>query len=179
MNSFCNVKRLDQVINDLNHILQVKVDLNAKKENVNLQSLVNSIEASIQDLIKSEQVQIITEFCVPEVKTIQSYFYSIFYNLIANSIKNRRPNLAPEIKITSEKKDNRLMLTFMDNGLGIDLSTKKDQVFGLYKHFHRHVKGKGMGLFMVKTQVEMLGGKIKIESEINKGTIFEIEFDEI
>jgi signal transduction histidine kinase len=67
----------------------------------------------------------------------------------------------------------------MDNGQGIDLSTKKDQVFGLYKRFHRHVKGKGMGLFMVKTQVEMLGGKIKIESEINKGTIFEIEFDEI
>ncbi|MDT0688289.1 PAS domain-containing protein [Salegentibacter sp. F188] len=174
-----NVERLDHVIKDLNDILQVKVDLNAKKESVNLQSLVNTVESSIKNLMQLEQVQILTDFCVPEVKTIQSYLYSIFYNLIANSIKYRQPGLPPKIKIKSEKRDNSLIITFIDNGLGIDLSTKKDQVFGLYKRFHQHVEGKGMGLFMVKTQVEMLGGKITIDSEVNKGTIFEIEFDEL
>lgn len=69
-----------------------------------------------------------------------------------------------------------MVLTFQDNGLGIDLVKKGKQVFGLYKRFHHHIEGKGMGLFLVKTQVELLGGKISIESEVNTGTKFTIIF---
>ena len=68
-------------------------------------------------------------------------------------------------------------MLFTDNGMGIDLSTKREQVFGLYKRFHTQIEGKGMGLFMTKTQVEALGGRININSEVNKGTTFKIEFD--
>ena len=65
----------------------------------------------------------------------------------------------------------------MDNGLGIDLKKKGDQIFGLYKRFHSdRAEGKGMGLYMVKTQVETMGGSISIKSEVNKGTEFKIEF---
>lgn len=60
--------------------------------------------------------------------------------------------------------------------MGIDLLKRKDQVFGLYKRFHHQVNGKGIGLFMVKTQVETLGGKIIIDSEVNRGTKFTILF---
>ena len=59
--------------------------------------------------------------------------------------------------------------------MGFDLPKVKDQVFGLYRRFHFHVEGKGLGLFMVKTQVETLGGKITINSVVNKGTEFRIE----
>jgi len=61
--------------------------------------------------------------------------------------------------------------------MGIDLQKRGEQVFGLYKRFHTHIEGKGMGLFMVKTQVQRLGGKISIKSEVNKGTQFNIEFE--
>ena len=61
--------------------------------------------------------------------------------------------------------------------MGIDLNKKRDQVFGLYKRFHTFVEGKGMGLYMVKTQVETLGGTINLISEVNKGTEFTIEFE--
>jgi sensor histidine kinase regulating citrate/malate metabolism len=60
--------------------------------------------------------------------------------------------------------------------LGIDLSLHADKIFGLYKKFHLHTEGKGMGLYMVKTQVEILGGKISVKSEKNKGVEFLIEF---
>ena len=60
--------------------------------------------------------------------------------------------------------------------MGIDLNRRGKQVFGLYKRFHSHAEGKGVGLYMVKTQVETLGGKISIQSEVNKGTEFIIEF---
>ena len=175
-----NVKRLDNVINDLNEILQVKVELTAKREEVDLTQLVNSIESSINRILEKEQAIIITNFSkAPVLNTVQSYLYSIFHNLITNSIKYRKPEVAPEIKITSKMQDGKVLITFEDNGLGIDMAKKRGQVFGLYKRFHQHVEGKGMGLFMVKTQVELLGGKILLESEVNKGTIFTLEFNDV
>ena len=173
-----NVKRLDMVISDLNSILQVKVEMDAKKEPVLLNNLVDVIKISIQNLIEKEKVQITTHFDVPAIHTVQSYLYSIFFNLIANSIKYRKPGIPPEIWIKSKNKNGSLVITFEDNGLGIDLGKKGEQVFGLYKRFHNHIEGKGMGLFLVKTQVELLGGKISIKSEVNTGTKFIITFKE-
>ncbi|CAM4060030.1 PAS domain S-box protein [Gillisia limnaea] len=173
-----NVKRLDIVISDLNSILQVKVEMDAKKQPVILNDLVNSIKSSIQNLIEKEKVQIKTHFDVPAIHTVQSYLHSIFYNLIANSIKYRQPGISPQLEIRSESKEGTVVLTFEDNGLGIDLVKKREQVFGLYRRFHHHIEGKGMGLFLVKTQVELLGGKISIDSEVNAGTKFTITIKE-
>ncbi|PKD19987.1 hypothetical protein APR41_15015 [Salegentibacter salinarum] len=175
---FDNVKRLDTVISDLNTILQVKVEMDAKKEPVVLNNLVAGIKSSIQNLIEKEKVQIKTYFEISTLHTVQSYLHSIFYNLISNSIKYRKLDIPPQIKISSKIKEGIIFITFEDNGLGIDLEKKGDQVFGLYRKFHNHVEGKGMGLFLVKTQVELLGGKISIESEVNGGTKFIITFKE-
>lgn len=172
-----NVRRLDDVIVDLNTILQRKKKISEIKEPIDLAELVHSIQSSIQNLIDKEKVQIITDFrSMPQITTVASYLHSIFFNLIGNSIKYRQPGQPPVIGIRSEEKDGKILLTFEDNGIGIDLAKKKDEVFGLYKRFHNHVEGKGVGLFMVKTQIESLGGKISIASEINKGTKFTIAF---
>jgi signal transduction histidine kinase len=61
-----------------------------------------------------------------------------------------------------------------DNGLGIDLALHQNNIFNLYKRFHTHVDGKGMGLYLVKTQVTALGGKIEVESKVNVGTTFKV-----
>jgi signal transduction histidine kinase len=59
-----------------------------------------------------------------------------------------------------------------DNGLGINLELYRDKLFTLYRRFHDHVEGKGLGLYLVKTQVVSLGGKMEVESEVNSGTTF-------
>ena len=82
----------------------------------------------------------------------------------------------PVIDIKTSIENAIIKITVADNGMGIDLEKKGDLIFGLYKRFHSHVEGKGMGLFMVKTQVEMLGGSIEIESKVNVGTIITIDF---
>jgi len=172
-----NVERLDSIIKDLNNILQVKVDMSEKKQPIELSELVDSVQSGIGQVMQKENVKIITNFSeVPYINSIKTYLHSIFYNLIFNSIKYRRPEVSPVIKITSEEKLGNVYITFKDNGMGIDLSKKGNQIFGLYKRFHHHVEGKGMGLFMVKTQVELLGGEIQVTSEENKGTQFTIEF---
>ena len=168
---------LDTIIKDINTILQIKREVNEKKEIVIFSKLVNEIMISIGNLIDKHRVLIKPDFSqVNEFYSLKVYMYSIFYNLISNSIKYSKPNEQPLIEIKSKKENGKIILTFNDNGLGMDLKTKSDKIFGLYKRFHSHVEGKGMGLFMVKTQVESLGGKITIASELNKGTKFTIVF---
>jgi PAS domain S-box-containing protein len=170
--------KLDEVIIDLNAILQTKRDSGQKKEIVHFSEIANDIHASIENLIEKEKAILFWDFSeVDQILALKSYVHSIFYNLISNSLKYRQPEISPVIEIKSYQLKNKIELLFKDNGMGINLKEKGDKVFGLYKRFHSQVaEGKGMGLFLVKTQVESLGGKISIESEVNKGTTFKIEF---
>ncbi len=171
-------KNLDNVIRDINDILSLKNEMNEMKNIVILNELLSEIKLNIGNVINNEQVKIISDFSeAGDFLTIKSYLYSIFFNLISNSIKYRQPAIAPVIVITSVKLKNRIQLIFKDNGIGIDLKKNGGKVFGLYKRFHNHVEGKGMGLYMVKTQVESLGGTVTIASEVNKGTEFTLEFE--
>jgi signal transduction histidine kinase len=95
--------------------------------------------------------------------------------LSSNSIKFRQPGIAPVITITSKRVQDKIELHFKDNGKGIDLDKHGHHLFGLYKRFDNSMEGKGMGLFMVKTQVEALGGTIKIKSTPGEGTEFVIQ----
>lgn len=173
-----SVNKLDEVIMDLNYILQIKRDLNEKKEWVNLTELIEDIKIGIYNNLKKENTKIITEFENPErLYTLKSYLFSIFINLITNSIKYKKPDVNPIITIKSKIENDQIILTYNDNGSGIDLVKNGDKVFGLYKKFNHDVEGKGMGLFMVKTQIEALGGKISIDSEPLKGITFTIVFE--
>jgi len=171
-----SVTKLDNVILDLNYILQIRREINEKKEVTIFSDLVNDVKTSIDNLIKKENAIIKTDFTdIEGMFTLKSYLNSIFYNLILNSIKYRSPEKFPVIEISSHKVNNKVQLRFKDNGLGIDTSLHQNKLFGLYKKFHFHKEGKGMGLYIVKTQVEMLGGKITLKSEVNEGAEFLIE----
>lgn len=78
------------------------------------------------------------------------------------------------ISIKSETDGKNIVLHYQDNGIGIDLEKNKDKVFKLYNRFNLSVEGKGLGLYMTKTQVELLNGNINIESELGAGTAFTI-----
>lgn len=167
---------LDNVIKDLGLILQIRREVNEQKTLIHFSDIIQEIKQSIENLVKSEKVTFELDFSeVNQIISVKSYIYSIFYNLVSNSIKYRQPHINPLIKIKSSVVENQIVIYFSDNGLGIDLKKNKDSVFGMYKRFHTHIEGKGMGLFMIKTQVETLGGKISIRSELNKGTEFKIE----
>lgn len=172
-----SAKKLDEVIVDLSQILHVTKSVKENEEVVKFSDLVHDIETNLAERIESNQIKIISHFSeCGEMRTVKSYLHSVFYNLISNSIKYRRHDIDTVIEITSSCKNKQLQIKFKDNGLGIDLEQKGDQVFGLYKRFHKNVEGRGMGLYMVKAQVESLGGSISLSSKINEGTEFLITF---
>jgi PAS domain S-box-containing protein len=171
-----SARRLDNIITDLNSILRVR-EIGENREIVDLRDLTESILESISHLIEQDDVDIETDYSnAPDILIVKTYLHSILYNLISNSIKYRKPEVTPIIKISSRRKTKSTEIIYEDNGLGIDLDKRGDQVFGLYKRFHQHIEGKGMGLFMVKTQVETLGGKIKLASKPGEGCKFTINF---
>ncbi|UPT66875.1 MAG: PAS domain S-box protein [Sphingobacteriales bacterium JAD_PAG50586_3] len=172
-----SVNKLDTVINDLNNILQVKHQVNELKETISLTQVLQDTETMLSNIIDSQDIKIKSDFsAIDEIKTIKSYLYSIFYNLITNSIKYRRSTVKSTIHIKSKTLPGFIILTFKDNGMGIDMAKQGENLFGLYKRFHTTVaEGKGVGLYITKTQIESIGGKIKVTSKVNSGTEFSIQ----
>ncbi len=169
--------KLDEVIKDINNIISLNKDIAEKRELINFPNLINDIVFTINNNFNYIKFTVITNFEQNEtINSIRSYFHSIFYNLISNSIKYCKLNIEPIIEITSTKNDNYVFIVFKDNGIGINLNKNGRKIFGLYNRFHNHVEGKGMGLFMVKKQIELLGGYIEINSEENVGTQFKLCF---
>jgi PAS domain S-box-containing protein len=173
---FQSILKLDEIVKDLNLILQVGRDINETKEMILFSELVNNILIGFQLLIVQENIRIITDFSQADrIFTIKSYLYSIFYNLISNSFKYRQLNIPLVIEIKALIKDNKVTIIFKDNARGIDLAAKGKEIFVLYKRFHMDTEGKGIGLYMVKNQVEALGGNIYVSSQPNVGSIFSVE----
>ncbi|MBS1520724.1 MAG: PAS domain S-box protein [Bacteroidetes bacterium] len=171
-----SIENIDMVIKDLNQVLQAREMLNAKQEVIYFDNIIEAFKASIHDVVLNEKVQFKYNFDeVESVFCIPSYINSIFYNLLSNSIKYRKPGVSPIITVKSRKLPDKIELHFKDNGKGIDLEKHGRHVFGMYKRFDTSVAGKGLGLFMVKTQVEALGGTIKIKSKPGVGTEFIIQ----
>ena len=172
-----SVSNLDGIIKDLNTVLNINNGMSEKRSVVSLTELTEDIKNHFGELLERERVQIISDFSeVNEVLTIKSYMFSLFFNLVSNSIKYRKQSADPIIEISTHRTDSKIVLVFRDNGIGIDLKLAQNKIFGLYKRFHTHVEGKGMGLFMTKTQVELLGGTLDVASEVEVGTTFKISF---
>ncbi len=174
-----SVNRLEGIITDLNNILSVRKTINENKEYVDFSEIIDDVKAAISSSLEDNCIMIVEDFHeVPGISSLKSYIHSIFYNLISNSVKFRKADIAPEIEIKSSIIDDKVVITYKDNGIGIDLEKKTNQqIFGLYKRFHPgYAEGKGMGLYMVKTQVETLGGTINVKSKVNEGTEFIIAF---
>lgn len=70
------------------------------------------------------------------------------YNLLSNAIKYRAPGRVPRVKISCKHEQDYHVLSVQDNGLGMD-ARHLDQLFIMFKRFHSHVEGTGIGLYMV------------------------------
>jgi PAS domain S-box-containing protein len=167
---------LDEVVKDMNAIITARDSENEIKEYVDFETKIKLIKQVLENEINEGIVQIITDFHEhPGITTVKSYLYSILFNLLSNALKYRSPEVPLLIHLRSTLDNGFICISVKDNGIGIDLHKYGEKLFGLYKRFHnKNIPGKGIGLNLVKTQVETLGGRIEVESEVNRGTEFKI-----
>jgi len=169
------VNDLDEVISDLNTILDVRHGSDKFFEAVQLKTiLIHAIRTIDDELTKKGATIQCDEFEDISVVGIHSYFNSIFYNLLHNAIKYADPTRPLIIILRAKRDEHWTYIEIEDNGLGIDMRYAASKMFNLYQRFHPSIKGKGFGLFLVKTQVEAMNGSITVRSEVDQGTIFQI-----
>ncbi|MET0759298.1 MAG: ATP-binding protein, partial [Flavobacterium sp.] len=168
---------ISETFDELVESLQVKYDLKIKSDKIIVKDCVKKTLSILGYEISSSEADI--EIDINEAPVISfpgKYLNSILFNLISNSLKYKSPDRKPIIKIKTKKIKDRILLSVTDNGLGIDLNMHKNNLFKIRKVFHKHPDAKGFGLFMTKTQVEAMGGKIWAESTPNVGSTFFVEF---
>lgn len=168
---------LNETISNLNKVAAIKNTSDASYSRVNLYNLVEKNIGNISNKIIENDIEIKNAVEKNKyISVIPAYADSIVFNLISNAIKYRNPDIKNKILISSEEDDNYTILNIKDNGLGINLKKNKDKIFGMYKTFHRNDDAKGLGLFLSKNQIESMNGKIKVKSNVNKGSTFSIYF---
>jgi signal transduction histidine kinase len=164
-------KRLGTLIDDLLEYSRVG-RIHTNIEDIDLNEMLN-------ELIKNEiahsgdSTEIIQFNNLPVINAVPVSINMLFRNLISNALKYQDGKKDPEIKITSMEDQNHWNFSVIDNGIGIE---KKffDKIFMLFNRLHtkEEYPGTGMGLAICKKIVEEHGGKIWVESEVNKGSVF-------
>lgn len=169
-------KSLDGTLRELIKILEIKLNHGIELQKCSFNTMIEKVKGMLNIQIQKSDIVFNTHLSVDEIEYPPIYLESILYNLINNAIKYRRTNVNSEVVVSTYLQKGKVVLEVADNGLGIDLDKYGHQVFKLNKIFHKGYDSKGLGLFIVKNQIETLGGNISVESVPDKGSIFKVVF---
>jgi len=167
--------KLEETILNLNEILEINQKLKHPKEKLHLKSEVQKTVGALEALLTQKNISAVVD--IPEnisLIIVPAFLDSILLNLVSNAIKYSDPDKDSYLAITAETFYGQVNIFVKDNGLGIDLQKHGKKIFHLYKTFHEREDSRGLGLFMVKNQIEAMNGAISIQSEVGVGTTFKI-----
>jgi signal transduction histidine kinase/class 3 adenylate cyclase/ligand-binding sensor domain-containing protein/ActR/RegA family two-component response regulator len=168
-------KRLASMVDSILDYSRIKAkDLELKIKNVDLKSLTDLTLKMSQPLISNKEVTLFNTIKddIPFVKADENRLQQILFNLIGNSIKFTESG---SIEVGAKLIDSKVEIYVKDTGIGIS-EDKKDIIFESFEQLDlivgREFIGTGLGLTITRRLVELHGGRIWVESEINKGSIF-------
>ncbi len=172
---------LTTTIVDLDDIISIKskTNINQLNERVNLHTCTSKVIESLDLESTNRNVTIYNGLRMDDtLMTNRSYFESVIYNLISNGIKYSDSNKKSQIIIQSVHTKDTIKILIADNGIGIDTTKFKNQLFEMYQTFHGTDRkdSRGIGLYITKTQIEALDGDIELDSELNRGSTFTLTF---
>ncbi|UII30984.1 PAS domain S-box protein [Fulvivirga ulvae] len=169
-------QRLDRVVRDINSIISVREVETDKTEPVSFKEefkwAVNQLSADV-DL---SSATISDNFHITHIDSLKNYIRNIMLYLLSNAIIYKHTDREPVVHVQTSNEGSFVCLSVQDNGRGIDLKKYGDKIFGLYKRFHNDdsMSGRGVGLNMVKTMTESLGGYVEVTSKVHEGSVFKV-----
>lgn len=173
------ISNMNNTIRTLNEVIALKKNMDLRPEHLNIEKVLENVLRNVNEQISKSNTTITTDFSennmvyFPEI-----HLQNILQNLITNAIKYHRPQIPPVIHIASHK-GKEICIMVSDNGRGIDVEAYKGKLFGLFQRFHLDKEGKGIGLHVTKSILENYGGRIEVESTIDKGAVFKCYFPNV
>lgn len=166
---------LNDTMTNLNEVVNIQTNISLTREKINLFKYITETLKVLSEQAKSNDVAINYNISKElEINYNPAYLESILYNVISNAIRYSHKERKSIVTIKFYQENDFKVLEISDTGIGIDLVKNKDKIFGMYKTFSDNEDSKGIGLFITKNQVDAMGGKITVESELNVGTTFKI-----
>lgn len=168
-----SLNKVKKIISDLVQSRSQEHRYQAVPELLDLENILEDVRFTLAEQILTSKAIIKTEIGASEITFARRKLRSILYNLVNNAIKYTAAGQVPEIWIKSHMEADFMVISISDNGIGI---APPDQV-SIFKKYHRvadTVEGDGVGLYLVKEMLETTGGKIKVESEVGKGSTFRV-----
>lgn len=164
-------------LDELVESLQVRQNTDIVSDSNDMSSCLQKVLAGVQAQITKCNAVIEADFTeAPVVRFPARYMESVLLNFMSNALKYQSPDRQLNLQIKTIKNQDDVILSFTDNGQGIDLQKHGDKLFKIGKVFHNHPQAKGFGLFMTKSQVDALNGEIWVESTPGMGSAFYVKF---
>ncbi|MCC5814616.1 MAG: HAMP domain-containing histidine kinase, partial [Leptospira sp.] len=169
--------RLSETTELLNKILNQDIHTFSNIEPIPIKRKIEEILDNINPGLLEIENHISIE--IPEellINGINKYIENILHHLLTNSIRYRSPNRSLKIQISHQIETDYSIINISDNGIGIDLEKNQNKIFQMYRVFNNQPDAKGLGLFISKAQMELMGGKIEVRSKVDHGTVFSLYF---
>ncbi|NHE57596.1 sensor histidine kinase [Cyclobacterium plantarum] len=160
----------------LNELILIKKNENEPEKNgiVNIKTVLNEVIESINGQIMESGAVLTKALQITQVHFPRKNLRSILFNLISNAIKYKSADRIPTIHVSSFRQGEFVVIAVLDNGTGIR-KENMDKLFTKFGTLHDESypgESLGIGLFLVKKLLEESGGKIEVESEWAKGSVF-------
>ncbi|MBI5140085.1 MAG: HAMP domain-containing histidine kinase [Candidatus Vogelbacteria bacterium] len=172
-------ERMIRLVGSLLNVSRLEMGtVEVKSEPVDIIGVVNNIINELTPEISDRMIEVKKNYDknIPTLSGDSSLYGIIFQNLIANSVKYTRSR--GEIDISLNVKDGRLVFEVEDNGFGIPRHQQSEvfkKLFGADNARTIETDGTGLGLYIAKSILDIVGGSIRFESEENRGTTFHVE----
>ncbi|QCK14696.1 sensor histidine kinase [Mangrovivirga cuniculi] len=163
-----SASELREITDDLSRV--VDVQLTEKVETVNITDILNAELKNLEKYTSENNTEINSEIESDIIANGNPAFYSnIFNNIIHNAIKFSSREDRPEVKVSLISKSGLAYFKVIDNGIGYS-GSKSDFGIGMYNKGGETLSGKGYGLYLVKSQLDKIGGHLSINGKDIKGT---------
>ncbi|OXB08395.1 hypothetical protein B0A81_08740 [Flavobacterium plurextorum] len=170
---------LNDTIAHLSEVVSIQNNTSINVKSLDLGEFLKKILVVIAPQINEKSVTIINNVAIgSQVIFNPAYLESVLLNLTTNAIKYASPERVPIVKFDFFIENQKKVFTVTDNGLGIDLKKYGAVLFDIFKTFHAADHSSGLGLHMVKNQIDAMNGKLEVNSKVGHGSCFKIIFKE-
>ncbi|MGB9673880.1 MAG: ATP-binding protein [Anaerolineales bacterium] len=170
-----SVESMTRLINNLLDLGRIEAGVGLQMERISVEELVVKVIGDIQLQATQKRINLsssLPDENLPSLEADQALLYQALHNLLDNAIKFT--DSGGEVKLSVQLKENQMVFSVQDNGIGI---APLDQP-RLFEKFYRVKRaegfpsGSGLGLAIVKSVAERHGGKVWVESQLGRGSIF-------